>query len=148
MLLDIKKLPDGVLRKVCEPVKDVGKQERILLDNMVETMSKNNGLGLAAPQVGETCRLFVAKLDGKIYKIINPEIIEYFGIDVMEEGCLSIPNYIAEVERFYSVVLKGLDENGEEIKINAEGLLARIFQHEIDHLDGKLIVDYEHGIIR
>jgi peptide deformylase len=134
--------PDEILRKQCEFIKEVRKQERNLFDDMVDTMVQSAGVGLAALQVGEQCQIFVAGFQGRIYKVANPVIAEFFGTEVMEEGCLSVPEKTVEVERFYGLVLEGLDEKGEKIRIKAEGMLARIFQHEIDHLNGKLIIDY------
>ena len=141
-ILEIKKYPDEILKKSCEFVKEIKKQEKKLFDNMIETMIEAKGLGLAAPQIGESCQIFVVGFEDRILKIANPKIVDVYGRETMEEGCLSVPDYSSEIERFFGVVLQGIDENGEEIRIKAQGLLARVFQHEIDHLNGKLIVDY------
>ena len=144
--LRIRTYPDEVLRKQNEFVTEIKKQEKNLFDDMIETMINARGLGLAAPQIGENCQIFVVQLEDQIYKIANPKIVEVFGRDVMEEGCLSVPDYSVDVERFYRVIFEGLDENGEKMRIDARGLLARIFQHELDHLNGKLILDYSSHI--
>ncbi|MCK5706287.1 MAG: peptide deformylase [Candidatus Aureabacteria bacterium] len=142
-ILDIKKYPEEVLLHKSEFVKEIKKQEKKLFDDMVETMISANGLGLAAPQIGESCQIFVVGLEDRIIKIANPKIIDVIGRETMPEGCLSIPDYSADIERFYGVVVQGVNEEGELIKIEAKGLLARIFQHEIDHLNGKLIINHK-----
>jgi peptide deformylase len=141
-ILKLRKFPDEILRKDNSLITEVKKQEKKLFNDMLDTMYKFGGIGLAAPQVGENCQIFVAEVGSTIYKVANPKIIEVSGQEKMVEGCLSVPDFSAEVERFYSVILQGINENGEEISIEASGMLARVFQHEIDHLNGKLIVDY------
>ncbi len=112
------------------------------------TMQRANGIGLSANQVGLKYRFFVAQvpdLNGrlKFYAIFNPRIVKTSKeIDILEEGCLSIPEKYGLIERKLKIILTGFDPNGKKIKIKAWGLLARVFQHEIDHLDGKLIIDY------
>jgi len=145
-ILRIRTYPDEVLRKDNESVKEVKKQEKKLFDDMVDTMVEAHGLGLAAPQIGENCQIFVVRFEDRIYRIANPKIVEVFGLETMEEGCLSVPDYSAEMERFYRVILEGLDDNGESIRIDARGMLARVFQHEMDHLNGKLILDNSSGL--
>lgn len=140
--LEIKKYPDPILRQKCKSVGAVTPKEKQLFRDMLLTMRANSGIGLAAPQVGEPCRLIVCDVDGKIVKLANPEIVEVKGKGKMAEGCLSIPDITVELERPYNVIVKGLDEKGEDVEIKAEGLLARVLQHEIDHLNGKLIIDY------
>lgn len=136
----IRKVPDEILNKKARPVKKVDDRTRALLDDMVNTMYESNGIGLAGPQVGILRRLFVADVgDGKVYKIINPEIIEKKGTDLEIEGCLSIPNFQGTVERARWIKMKYTDENGQEQVIEADGLLAKCLQHEYDHLDGVLI---------
>ena len=112
----------------------------------MDTMIEANGVGLAAPQIGENCQVFVVKLEDKIYKIANPKITEVFGRESMAEGCLSVPDFSVDMERFYRVILEGIDEHGDKVRIDARGMLARIFQHEIDHLEGKLILDYHSNL--
>jgi peptide deformylase len=132
-----------VLRKKAQPVKVVDSLVGQLMDDMLETMHANNGIGLAAPQVGISKRIIVADIgeeDGPV-KMINPRIVEREGHIVALEGCLSIPNVYGDVERAEKVTVKGLDEKGRPVTFEAEGLMARVFQHEIDHLDGKLFTD-------
>jgi len=109
---------------------------------MLLTMYYFGGIGLAAPQVGITKKLIVVDIGDGPVKLANPEIVQAGGIDVMEEGCLSIPEVRAEIERSYDIVVKGAGDKGEDLEVKANGLLARVLQHEIDHLNGKLIVDY------
>lgn len=141
-ILEIRKYPDTILRQKCEPVEAVTPKEKQLFENMLLTMRTFGGIGLAAPQIGEPCRLIVADVEGKIIKLANPEVIRVDGKEKMVEGCLSIPDVSVEVERPYSAIVKGLNEKGETVEIKANGLLARVLQHEIDHLNGKLIIDY------
>ncbi|HEX9878810.1 MAG TPA: peptide deformylase [Candidatus Binatia bacterium] len=146
-VLEILKYPDPLLRNVSKPVDRVTDDTVRLLEDMVETMYAAPGVGLAAPQVGRWQRLIVLDIDyenpgKKLIKLINPEIRRTEGEVVWEEGCLSVPEYTAEVERGAFVEVAGLDEREGEIKIEAEGLLAVALQHEIDHLDGKLFIDY------
>lgn len=140
-LRQVRKDNDPLLLKKSREIKDINDRILSLLDDMVETMQSENGIGLAAPQVGVLRRCFVADVgDGNIYKIINPEIIEHSkdaSIDI--EGCLSIPNYNCTVERPQKIKMKYTDINGKEQIIEADGLLGRCLQHEYDHLDGILI---------
>ncbi len=110
---------------------------------MFETMYASEGIGLAAPQIGRSERIAVVDVDGERYALINPEIVARSGAtDKSEEGCLSIPNIYGDVTRPSTVTVKALNENGEMHEITASDLLGRCLQHEIDHLDGKLFVDY------
>lgn len=138
----ITKYPDKILRESCAWVDEVTDKEKELFKNMLFTMRYFSGIGLAAPQIGISKRLIVAEVEEKVIRLANPEIIEARGSGSMEEGCLSVPDTIVEIKRPYEVVIKGLNENGDEVEIKAEGLLARVLQHEIDHLDGRLISDY------
>lgn len=141
-LREIRKIGDEILRKKSKKIEIVDDRIKTLLEDMVETMIHENGVGLAAPQVGILKRVVV--IDGDelgIIKLINPEIIEAHGIQRDEEGCLSIPGRSGIVERPKKVTVKALKENGEEIVITGEDLLARAFCHEIDHLNGILFVD-------
>lgn len=114
-----------------------------LIREMRRTMDEADGTGLAANQVGLDFKMFVAKCDNKFYAIFNPEIVSASKVKALGvEGCLSVPEFYLEIPRAEEVVLKGFDKNGKRIKIKAWGLLARIFQHEVDHLNGKLISDY------
>lgn len=141
-ILEIKKYPDSILRKMCKPVETVTPKEIRLLENMLLTMRTFCGIGLAAPQIGIAQRLIVADVDGEIIKLANPEIVKVNGEDKMVEGCLSIPDISVEIERPFGVIVKGLNEKGKIVEVKTEGLLARVLQHEIDHLNGRLIIDY------
>lgn len=140
--LDIKKYPDKILRSKCQVVEEITENEIRIFEMMVYTMQYFGGIGLAAPQVGIPSRLIIAGVGNRIVKLANPQIIETKGRDKMAEGCLSIPNIRVEVKRPYEVVIEGINEKGKLIQIKAKGLLARVLQHEIDHLNGKLIIDY------
>ena len=142
-MLEIIKLDNELLRQVSEPVKEVNDEIRTLISEMFETMDAAEGVGLAAPQVGKLLRLFVLQADDGIRRaFINPQIIatsaetcEY------EEGCLSIPKAYEKIIRPAKVTVQALNENGKPFTLEADGLLARIIQHENDHLDGFLYID-------
>ena len=147
-------LPDTVLRRKARTVTTIDKNLQTLLDDMVETMRDAPGVGLAAPQIGLSERIIVVeyferpedeeKEDApkKVWALLNPEIVKSSEETVMGvEGCLSIPGLVGEVERHTSIQVKGLNRHGKPVKIKAEGWLARIFQHEIDHLNGILFPD-------
>ena len=149
-VLEIVTLPQAILRHKAHKVADFGPDLQALVDDMVETMRVAPGVGLAAPQVGESLRLIVVEygdeedeeLPPKLYVIANPEITRTSQeTQVGAEGCLSIPGVQGEVERFVSVTVKGLNRHGRPMTVKAHGWLARIFQHEIDHLDGVLFTD-------
>jgi peptide deformylase len=144
-ILKILEFPDERLRKVAQPVLAVNDSIRRIADDMLETMYDAPGVGLAATQVDIHQRIVV--MDVSLDKteplvLINPEIVDHSGLEVMEEGCLSFPDVFAKVERAEKVTLKALDRNGEEFTIEADELLAVCIQHELDHLMGKLFVDY------
>jgi len=141
-ILDIRVLGDPVLRKETEIVEDVNDDIRKLINDMFETMYAAEGIGLAAPQVGRTERITVMDVEGAKFDLVNPEIVNRQGTARGEEGCLSIPDVFGEVERSYTVTVSALNERGEEIEIVGNELLARCLQHEIDHLHGKLFLDY------
>ena len=141
-LLDIHVLGAPVLRETTRPVTEFTDDLRRLVDDMFETMHAAKGIGLAAPQVGRLERLFVAEVDEVRLAIFNPEIVSADGKAKGEEGCLSIPEIYADVERPKSVVMRGLDQTGAPIEIEASDLLARCLQHELDHLNGRLFLDY------
>ena len=134
---------DEILRKKSKVVEEVNDKIRQILDDMVETMHKYNGVGLAAQQIGLLKRLIVIDLydDKGSIKLVNPEIIKEKGEQEVEEGCLSFPNKYGKIVRPAQVTVLALDENGKEVKINAKGLLAQALSHEIDHLNGILFVD-------
>lgn len=152
-LRQIVTLPQAVLRHKAHKVTDFGPDLQALADDMVETMHLAPGVGLAAPQVGESIRLIVVeyseedndddeKKPPKLYIIANPEITRTSTETVTGmEGCLSIPGIQGDVERFTAVTVKGLNRHGQPMTVKAKDWLARIFQHEIDHLDGILFVD-------
>ncbi len=139
-----------ILRQKAEPVPRITPALRRLIDDMVETMRAAEGIGLAAPQVGESLRVIVVEVpedeevpgSGVLYVVINPEIVEA-SPEIVEgvEGCLSIPGWYGWVPRARSVTVRGLNRDGRRVRIRAEGLVARVFQHEIDHLDGILFPD-------
>ncbi len=139
-----------VLRQTCSPVEKVNGTVQTLIDDMVETMRGAPGMGLAAPQVDVSLRVIVVEIPeeiedpsaGKMYALCNPEIIRTSReIEEGQEGCLSVPDYVGLVDRHVSVVVKGLNRNGRKTRVKASGLLARVLQHEIDHLDGILFID-------
>tara|TARA_E500000318_G_scaffold2049_1_gene2702 strand:+ start:248 stop:766 length:519 start_codon:yes stop_codon:yes gene_type:complete len=147
-LREILIVPDPRLKKECEPVTDVNDEIRQLLSDMLETMYAAPGIGLAAPQIGVMKRVVVMDVSDdkdkpEPLKLINPEIIwESEDTSIYQEGCLSIPDQYADVERPIEVGVRYLDENGEEQEIEADGLLSTCIQHEVDHLDGVLFTDY------
>jgi peptide deformylase len=150
-LRQIVYLPDPVLRRKAQPVNRFDDSLQTLIDDMIETMRDAPGVGLAAPQVGVSDRLIVVeypkddeKEDApkKLFVVVNPEIKEFSDETEMGvEGCLSVPGYQGEVERSLSVTVKGLTRRGQPMKIKAKGWLARIFQHEVDHLNGVVFTD-------
>ena len=148
---EVVKVPDPVLRRKAHKVSEFDKDLQILIDDMIETMRDEPGVGLAAPQVGISSKVVVVEFGDeedpekpqRLYAVVNPEIVSKS--EEMEtgiEGCLSIPGLVGEVERHASIVVKGLNRHGRPIKIKANGWLARIFQHEIDHLNGVLFTDH------
>ena len=143
MIRPIRVLGDPVLRRRAQAVTKIDDSIRELADDMFETMHAAKGIGLAAPQVGISERVFVADVEGTRYVMVNPELIEVRGdVSPYEEGCLSIPDILGEVNRPTDITMRALDVNGEPFTVNATGLLARCLQHELDHLNGKLFIDY------
>lgn len=145
-LLKIRKFPDTVLKQPAEPIANIDAHLNSLLDSMAQTMYAAPGVGLAAPQVGESLRAVVLDTEhedpGKhLLKLINPQIVEAEGKITWEEGCLSVVDYSAEVERAARVLVRAWTPEEKEIEIEAEDLLAVALQHEIDHLEGKLFID-------
>ncbi len=149
-IVTINDADSAVLLKQAARVRDFGPALHQLLDDMLETMREAPGVGLAAPQIGIGQRIAVIEYPEdeedpentrRVYEIINPEIIKKKGSDIGQEGCLSMPGLAADVERATQVVVKAQDRNGKEIRIKAYDWLARIFQHEIDHLHGVLMTD-------
>jgi len=132
---------DPVLRQVAKPIQNVDGALVQLVDDMVDTMYEAEGVGLAAPQVGVQRRLFVYELDDGPKAIINPEIVESSGELYHDEACLSIPGLRIGIVRPATVLLKGVDLDGNELTIEADEFMGRMFQHEVDHLDGVLMVE-------
>jgi peptide deformylase len=151
MIRPIVRYGADVLHQPAAPVEAVTPQIQALVDDMIQTMYAAPGVGLAAPQVGVGVRIFVCDISlgrsaGELLTFINPEFVERDGMQLEEEGCLSAPGFNATVARPSRAVLKGLDRNGEEQTVEATGLLARCFQHEMDHLDGTIFIDRLRGL--
>ncbi|MFN2338515.1 MAG: peptide deformylase [Gammaproteobacteria bacterium] len=150
-ILNILHFPDPRLRNMAKPVAQVDDEIRGLLDDMLETMYQAPGIGLAATQVNIAKRLVVIDIsegnDQPLF-LVNPEIVARDGVEEMEEGCLSVPGFFEKVARADSVKVRALGRDGQPFELDAEGLLAVCIQHEIDHLDGKLFVDYLSGLKR
>lgn len=145
---------DPVLRQKAKKVRDFGPSLQALIDDLVDTMREAPGLGLAAPQIGVSLQVAVIELPeaeeeednqnpyrGKLIVICNPEMVKTWGTEEAQEGCLSLPEYVGDVPRAMRVVVKAQDRRGKPIRLRAEGLMARVLQHEIDHLNGNLFVD-------
>ena len=142
MILEIRKYGDPILNKKAEEVKEVTPEIKELIFNMKETMQKNQGIGLAAPQVGILKRIIVIQTEQGLKEFINPKIIKKSKeTEVGEEGCLSFPGLFLKIKRAKEVEVVVLGKEGKEIQIKVPGLPVRIFQHEIDHLDGILFID-------
>lgn len=153
MLQLIHRLGHDALHQSAQPVHQVTPDIQRLIDDMVETMYAAPGIGLAAPQIGVPLRVFVIDVSAgrdatSVITMINPEFVERAGLQLEQEGCLSLPGFTATVARPEHILVKGLDRNGVEQRFEASGLLARAFQHEMDHLDGKLFIDRLRGIKR
>ena len=143
-VLSIRTLPDPVLRRKAKRVRTIDGSIKKLIADMLETMHADPGrAGLAAPQIGVSLRVIVIGIPGEEdIVLINPEIVKKSGERLLDEGCLSLPGYFAEIKRAESVTVKGGDRNGKEIRIKATGLLAQVLEHEIDHLNGQLYIDH------
>ncbi|MGC8651039.1 MAG: peptide deformylase [Minisyncoccia bacterium] len=138
-----------LLRKKSQPVEHLTKEIRLLISQMKPIMETYDGIGLAAPQVGISLRIIVCEVEDKFYALINPEIIKTSKKTVtMTEGCLSLPNIYGDVERPERIIVKAINQEGEKIKFKAFGLLSRVIQHEVDHLDGILFIDKAKNIIK
>lgn len=143
-ILEIVKIGDEVLREKCTPVKEFDSAFKMLTDAMFDELIEADGVGLAAPQIGISQRFFVVDIrDGKRYVFVNPEIVETsIEKGPYEEGCLSIPGVYHDVERPLRVTIQARNAEGKLFNLNADGLLARVIQHEYDHLEGKLFIDH------
>lgn len=135
--------PNQILKKKTKKIKDpLDPETKRLAKNMLKTMQENDGAGLAAPQVGKSLRICTVQNDGSVYVLINPQITTYSrDKEIVEEGCLSFPGKFIPIKRSRKIKVRYTDENGNKIKLKAEGLLARIIQHETDHLDGILFTE-------
>jgi peptide deformylase len=145
-ILEIKTFPDNILLQKANPVDELNGRVQRLIDSMIETMYAAPGLGLAAPQVAVGQQLLVIDVSSKeesmpLIVLVNPEIIGQDGLIDSEEGCLSLPDFRARVRRAKTICVKAVDREGKPIEIEADGLLARAIQHEIDHLNGTLLLD-------
>lgn len=155
-ILSIKKYPDTILRQKAKKVIKIKEKILVLINDMIETMLAKNGIGIAANQIGALQRIIVINItppqqnkrknkedkeDVELLVLINPEILSQNGDEVAEEGCLSLPEIKGEVNRAYEITVTGLNINGEILNVDASGLIARIIQHEIDHLNGILFID-------
>lgn len=141
-ILEIRKYPEQILRKKSENIERITEQEIALFEDMLCTVRHFSGMGLAAPQVGINKRIIVTDIGEGPLKLANPEVLKVKGKDAMEEGCLSVPGALVNIARPDEVVVRGLNEKGKIVEVEAKGLLARVLLHEIDHLNGKLIIDY------
>jgi len=146
-ILKIRLYGDPILLKHASIVEQITNEERQLINDMLETMYAGNGIGLAAPQVGVLKRIIVADVNPgdaahKPTVLFNPTIVGQEGEDVLEEGCLSFPGVSGEVERAAKIVVEGKDQFGKEVRVDAEDLLARVIQHETEHLDGILFINH------
>jgi len=140
--LRLRLFGDSILRKKARPVKKITAAEGDTLSQMARIMYESSGIGLAAPQVGISQALIVADVGSGLYKLVNPKIVQKHGQQALEEGCLSVPGVCIKVKRAEQIMIKAQDEFGKAITIEARELLACVFQHEIDHLRGKLHIDY------
>jgi peptide deformylase len=142
-VLQIRTLPDPVLRQKAKRVTKIDGSIRKLIDNMVDTMRAASGAGLAAPQIGVSLRIAVIEIpEEEVITLINPQVIKRTGERILEEGCLSVPGYRGEIKRSVTVKVKAQDRQGKEFRLKGEELLAQALEHEIDHLNGVLYIDH------
>lgn len=139
--LDIRKAGDKVLKEQAAPVAKIDRRIKKLLEDMAQTMYAANGVGLAAPQVGASIRVIVVDAGEGLLELVNPVVVAGEGCEVGNEGCLSIPGVYGEVERCAKVTVEGLNREGKKVVLEGEGFLARVLQHEIDHLNGVLFIE-------
>ena len=147
MIREIVKYGSKVLRRVADPVERIDGEVKGLVQDLFDSLEEAEGVGLAAPQIGVSKRVIVVDVsaqegDRPPLGLINPRIVNSSGMAIAEEGCLSIPELYGDVSRYTSIEVESTDVNGETYRFEAEGFYARVLQHEIDHLDGKLFVDY------
>lgn len=141
-VLEIKIYGEPILRKKAAKLERITEQDMQILDEMAQLMYKSGGIGLAATQVGINKQLMVIDVGSGLLKLANPCIIKREGCEIMEEGCLSLPDVIVKVKRAKKITVEALDLESKKVTIAAQDLLCRAFQHEVDHLQGKLIIDY------
>ena len=145
-VLEIRTLPDPVLRRKARKVSNIDGSIQKLIDDMIDTMRAARGVGLAAPQVGVSLRIAVVEMPGEdVITLINPEIVRRQGERVLDEACLSVPGYHGEIKRSVTVKVKALDRQGREIRLKGEDLLAEALEHETDHLNGTLYIEHADG---
>ncbi|HZS01722.1 MAG TPA: peptide deformylase [Chloroflexota bacterium] len=137
----ILSLENPILRQKAKRVKHIDKSLDPLIQDMIDTMHDAPGIGLAAPQIGIPLRLMIIEIEGELTTLVNPEIVKLQGAWEPEEGCLSIPGYVANVKRAWAVTVKAKNRQGRDVRIKGEGLFGQALQHEIDHLDGILYID-------
>ncbi|MEA3485775.1 MAG: peptide deformylase [Candidatus Aerophobetes bacterium] len=140
--LRLRKYGDPILRRKVKWVERVSSKERNLLSNMAKIMHKNEGIGLAAPQIGVDKRIIIVDTGKGLLKLINPQVLEREGKDSLSEGCLSLPEVFVPVNRATAIKVEGLNEDKKLTRLIIKGFLARVIQHEVDHLNGMLIIDY------
>lgn len=146
-VMPIRQAPDPVLMQKAKRVRIINGSIKKLIDDMQETMLAVSGVGLAAPQVGVPLRVIVIGLpEQEAMALINPEIVRRSGERLLDEGCLSVPGYSGQVKRAVSITVKGRNQNGKEIRLKADGLLAQALEHEIDHINGVLYVDHAESL--
>lgn len=140
-VLEVLTAGHPTLKQVAEPVDFVNKKMRAFINDMAETMYKENGVGLAAPQVGVSQQIIVVDDGHGLMALINPELVHGEGSQIGLEGCLSVPGYYGDVERYQTITVKAMDMHNKKVRLKAEGFLARIIQHEMDHLKGHLFIE-------
>lgn len=140
-VLEVLTAGHPTLKQVAEPVDFVNKKMRAFIDDMAETMYEENGVGLAAPQVGVSQQIIVVDDGHGLMALINPELVHGEGSQIGLEGCLSVPGYYGDVERYQTITVKAMDMHNKKVRLKAEGFLARIIQHEMDHLKGHLFIE-------
>ncbi|RLE07118.1 peptide deformylase [Candidatus Aerophobetes bacterium] len=140
--LRLRRYGDPILRRKAKWVERISSEERGLLSSMAKIMYENEGIGLAAPQIGVDKRIIIVDTGKGLLKLINPQVIEEEGEDSLSEGCLSLPEIFVPVNRAKKIRIEGLNEDKKLVKLRIEGFLARVIQHEVDHLNGVLIIDY------
>lgn len=147
-IFKVVEVGDPILKQKAKPIANIDERALKLLDNLRDTLYAANGVGLAAPQIGVPKRAIVVDAGTGLYELINPVILSGEGEESQVEGCLSVPGLNGMVKRKAKVVVQGIDREGQEITIEGEGLLARAFQHEIDHLEGILFMDRAEWVAR